>query len=86
MSEKVIRAIFGQEPMREGEYPAMFLVGDKAHGPDLPGGRTVTKIVRREENYGDHGLLWFDVYAGDDLIRSMQGRAVAEVHWEQRDD
>lgn len=82
MSEQAIKAIFGHEPMREGEYPTDFIVGQKAFGPDLPSGKAVTKIVRREENYGDHSLLWFDVYAGDDLIRSMQGRAVSEIHWD----
>lgn len=86
MADKAIRAIFGQEPMREGEYPAAFIVGQKAFGPDLPGGRIVTKIVRREDFFGDHAICWFDVYAEGDLLWSMSARAVAEIHWEPRDD
>lgn len=64
-----IRAIYGAEPQREGEYSRCWMVGFDA----------VTKIERREDNFGDHGLLWFDVYEGDRLVASMSGRHVAEI-------
>jgi hypothetical protein len=40
----------------------------------------VTRIERRDENYGDHGLSWFDVFKGDVLFKSFNARAVAAVH------
>lgn len=70
-----IMAIYGCEPMREGEYPTAIIVGSSIRD------RAVAKIARREDNFGDHGLLWFD--AMDDegrVIMSISGRAVAEVH------
>lgn len=82
MTNPTIRAIFGHEPMREGEYPSTFIVGQKVFGPDLRDGATVTRIVRRDENFGDHGIGWFDVYADKTLIRSISHRATAEVHYE----
>lgn len=75
MSESTIHHICGLEPMRSGEYPSFFRVGDVLtnYGP-------IKSIVRREENYGDHGLLWFDVLGEDDNVMvSIQGRAVAEI-------
>ena len=86
MIEQKILAIFGHEPMREGEYPTAFIVGQKAFGPDLPGGATVTEIKRRDDNFGDHGIGWYEVYADGSLIRSMSARAVAEIHWEPPHD
>lgn len=64
-----IRAIYGAEPHRDGEYPRCWMVGYDA----------VTKIERRDEFYGDHGLLWFDVYNGDRVVASMNARYVAEI-------
>lgn len=78
-----IKAIFGMEPGREGEYPTAHIVGGvshSVHGNADARPFTVTKIERREDNFGDHGLLWYDVYDGDRVAVSMQGRAVAEVH------
>ena len=75
-----ISAIYGMEPNREGEYPTVHAVGSDSYAP---GGKrfTVSKIVQREQNFGDHGLLWFDVYEGERIAASMQGRAVAEIHF-----
>ncbi|MGB3833778.1 MAG: hypothetical protein WA975_18155 [Mesorhizobium sp.] len=64
-----IHAIYGPEPLRDGEFPRCWMVGHDA----------VTKIEPREDNFGDHWLLWFDVYAGDRRIASMSGRHVAEI-------
>lgn len=76
-----IKAIFGMEPQREGEYPQAHIVGSASL---MPSGEryTVSRIERREDNFGDHGLLWFDVFDGERLVTSMQGRAVAEIHYE----
>lgn len=79
-----ITAIYGVEPMREGEYPAVHVVGGKS---TLLAGQgdarrfTVTQIERREEPHGDHTLSWYDVYAGDAVAVSLQARAVAEIHY-----
>ena len=75
MSDQPIRALYGVEPMRENEYPAGFTVGHQS------GGKTVDRITYREHNYGDHGIGWYDVYAGEHCIASMNVRAVAEVHY-----
>ena len=55
-----IKAIYGMEPMREGEYPSGFEVGKPFGG----GSDTVSEIKERHDNFGDHGIGWFDVYAG----------------------
>jgi hypothetical protein len=39
----------------------------------------VTKIVHRVENRGDHGIGWFDVFAGDVVVASLNERHVSEV-------
>lgn len=68
-ANRIIRAIYGPEPLRDQEFPRCWMVGSDA----------VTRIEKREDNYGDHGLLWFDVYEGDRLVASMSGRHVAEI-------
>lgn len=75
-----ITAIYGVEPMREGEYPMAHVVGSDSNinGRDKV---RVEWIERREENYGDHGLSWFDVLSGGKVVASVQARAVAEVHY-----
>lgn len=45
------------------------------------GKNDVTSIKYREDNYGDHGLGWFDVYFGDAVEQSIAARAVAEVRY-----
>jgi hypothetical protein len=80
-----IIAVQGMETGREGETPTFYGIGSECWGV---GGIkfTPTKIERREEQFGDHGLLWFDVYAGDRLAVSMLGRAVGEVHYALDDE
>ena len=72
MSEKPrIKALYGPEPMREGEYPFSATVGVNG----------VTRIEEYEENLGDHGLLWLEIYKGDVLYQRFNARHVAEVHY-----
>jgi hypothetical protein len=71
MSERIIKGVWMPDPMQEGYTADGALVG--RHG--------VTRIERREENYGDHGLSWFDVFQGDVLVRSYNARHVAEIHY-----
>lgn len=86
MSTQTITAVFGMEPQRDDEYPQAHVVGSKSHvvGLSVPQPFIVGRIERREENFGDHGLAWFDVFDIEGrLITSMQARAVAEVHYGQ---
>ena len=78
--QEPIMSIYGAEPMREAEYPQAYIVGHPpgAASDDL----IVTKIEFREDNYGDHGLGWFDVWAGETLLASMSARHVADVHYQ----
>lgn len=73
MTEQTIHAICGAEPARANEDPFAFQVGMNG----------VTKIERREENYGDHGLLWFDIFKGSRRAASMNGRHVAVVAYKK---
>jgi hypothetical protein len=59
------------EPMREGEYPSMFEVGKNG----------VTEITAETENYGDHGIAWFNVHFGEHVLQRMQFRAVAGIRY-----
>lgn len=86
MSNPTITAVFGMEPQRDQENAQAHVVGSKSYvvGPCAPRPFTVGRIERREENFGDHGILWFDVFDMDGrLVTSMQGRAVAEIHYGQ---
>lgn len=74
-----IKAIFGMEPMREGEYPMAYIVGSPPGGHDCD----VIKIEFREDVYGDHGEGWFDVFDEDGIIGSVNVRSVAEVHYQK---
>jgi hypothetical protein len=77
--EPNISAIYGFEPMREGEYPTCALVGHgHGQGPERP---IVTRIAYREQNLGQYGIGWYDVFAGDVCLFSLQARAVAEIHY-----
>jgi hypothetical protein len=66
-----IKRICGMEPMREREFPVMFSVGVDG----------VTEIIDTTDNYGDHGIGWFEVHCGDRIKHRMQARAVAEVEY-----
>lgn len=78
MNENPIRAIFGAEPMRKGEYPTAYIVGS----PALSSDHVVTSIAYREDNYGDHALGWYDIWVGETLLASMSARHVAEIHFQ----
>lgn len=73
MSTQIISAIFGFDPPREGELPTAYIIGSKYNE------RIVTSIVHEVHDYGDHGIAWYIVKAGDDVIAEMQERAVAEI-------
>ena len=73
---ETIKAVFGAEPRREGEYPTMWVVSQEYEG------RTITHILFREDNYGDHGLGWFDIFSGEIRLASMSARETTEVHYQ----
>jgi hypothetical protein len=75
-----ITAIYGVEPGREAEYPIAHAVGSESHIAGR-GKVKVEWIERRHENYGDHGLDWFDVLSAGIVVASVQARAVAEIHY-----
>ena len=75
MSEQIVSAIYGFEPPREGELPTAFILGGKHNG------HTITSIGHEVHNFGDHGIGWYFVKAGDDVIAALQERAVAEVYY-----
>lgn len=67
-----IKAIYGHEPMREGETPEAYIVGHNS----------VARIEHEMHNYGDHGIGWYNVFREDGaMVASMQERAVASVIW-----
>lgn len=43
----------------------------------------VTEIVTREQNLGEYGILWFDVYKSHGKYASYNGRYIASVSYEQ---
>lgn len=67
-----IKAIFGMEPRREGEFPMAYIAGDG----------NVASILRREENLGSYGITWFDIVGdGENIIVSVNALAVSEIHY-----
>ena len=78
---QTIKAISGLEPRREGEYPECYVVGQR--GSAIP---EVTRIEMRLENLGSYGITWFDIFAGETLIASMNAMAVASVEYYPPDD
>lgn len=78
--DKAVQAIYGHEPLREKEYPFAYEVGKLVA---MPVGNCVERIEFREDNYGDHGLGWFDVWLEDgNLLASVNVQAVAEVRYQ----
>jgi hypothetical protein len=71
MSERIILAIFGHEPQREGESQSSAFVGNNG----------VTGIIPREQNLGSYGILWFDVFKGEHIAKSFNATAVAEIYY-----
>lgn len=43
----------------------------------------VTQIKHVVENYGDHGIPWFNVFTGERVYASVQAKAVARVIWKE---
>jgi len=39
----------------------------------------VTKILRRVENLGTYGIIWYDVYKGDTLHASLTAMQISEI-------
>jgi hypothetical protein len=70
-AERIITGIWGAEPLREGEYPDSHMVGHS----------DVTRIVRRDENLGTYGIVWFDVFKGEDLAWSCNASFVASIRY-----
>ena len=79
-----ITAIYGIEPGREGEAPLAHVVGFNSHIAGR-GQLPIDQIKRRDENYGDHGLSWFDALSAGIVVASVQARAVAEIHYGEDD-
>lgn len=69
MAEARIRAISGDEPRRDGEYPMAHIVGFNG----------VTRIVEDTENLGTYGIHWFFVYSGEELLFRVNALSVASV-------
>lgn len=64
-----IRGIYGDEPRREGEYPIAHVVGFDG----------VTSITEMNENLGEYGIHWFQVWSGDRETARMNARYVVQV-------
>ena len=71
--QRKIKAIIGF-----GDEPSVFRTGARR----LDGKPPVSRIEYSTENFGDHGLGWFDVWCGDRHIFTIAARAVAEIEWE----
>lgn len=69
---KKIKGVYGVEPRREGEVPDMYVVGY--------GG--ITRTIEREQNLGAYGIVWFDVFNGDDLVASQNAAHVASITYD----
>lgn len=52
----------------------------------IVGWNGVDKIEHEVENYGDHGIAWFNVYEGYDLAHSVAAKAVAYVEWAREEE
>jgi hypothetical protein len=75
-----ITAIYGMVPFDDRVERDAWVVGYESNIAGV-GATRVDWIERREENYGDHGLSWFDVLSEGKVVASVQARAVAEVHY-----
>ena len=73
MSNREIEAVWGPEPLRDGEYPAGARVGFDG----------VTRIERRDEDLGEYGIVWLDVFKDGILSASFNALHIAAVHYRQ---
>jgi hypothetical protein len=71
MNANHITSIYGREPHRGRKYPFDAIVGDKG----------ITRIERREESLGEYGIIWFDVFKGDRLIKSINSLQISEIYY-----
>lgn len=69
-----IKAIFGEEPKREGEYPNAYEIGY-----DSRLGVRVTHITEQVENLGQYGIHWFYVWSENQLVAKMNASFVSTV-------
>lgn len=76
-----IKAVIGEEPRREGEYPLIYQVGYEVQ----PGVR-VTHITEDTENLGTYGVKWFSVWADKHLVAKMNALQVAAVLYKEKAD
>jgi len=83
-SERVIRAVCGAEPMREGEEPSYIAVGKHPYDKTRA---EVARIEEVHENLGTYGIQWFVAYAEDGtMLARMNAMYVSEVIYFQEGD
>lgn len=70
---KSIRAVWGPWPSCPDEDPTGAAVGISG----------VTKIERREENLGTYGIVWFDVYVGNEVLRSLNALHIEQIEYDR---
>ena len=61
-----------------GALPPDFQCEQRAYAVGFEG---VTRIERREENLGTYGIVWFDAFADDRLVASMNAIFLSEVEY-----
>lgn len=67
----IVRAVYGPEPNRQGEFPVAHIVGFDG----------VTQIIEQQDNLGDYGISWFCVFKGDFESTRLNARHVAQVEF-----
>jgi hypothetical protein len=79
VTEPEIKAVIGEEPRREGEYPLIYQVGY-----DVQQGVRVTHITEETENLGTYGVKWFYVWADKHLVAKMNALQVATILYKEK--
>ncbi|MEM1189894.1 MAG: hypothetical protein AAGI72_15285 [Pseudomonadota bacterium] len=64
-----IKGIYGQEPMRENEYPIAHAVGSDG----------VTEITYEERSFGTFSIGLFDVHKGDTVVSTVLLSTLSEI-------
>lgn len=77
MNAQNIIGIYGMEPRRDGEYPLSYAVGS----PDSRTKRVLTRIEYEIEHRGTHDIVWFAVFAGNDVVARVSENAIAEIQY-----